>query len=110
VIPPTPPPDIDLEAWHGSLRRIGEWRPSRLAYTHFGATDDAAAQLAGLGERLDRWAELARERDQPGWEQGVREDLAGVSSEEVFAAYEQAVPFEQSYAGLRRYWDKRASS
>jgi glyoxylase-like metal-dependent hydrolase (beta-lactamase superfamily II) len=110
VIPPTPPPDIDLEAWHTSLDRIGEWQPSRLAYTHFGASDDVTGQLHDLAERLDRWAEMARERDQAGWEQGVREDLAGVSTGDVYAAYEQAVPFDQSYAGLRRYWDKRASN
>jgi glyoxylase-like metal-dependent hydrolase (beta-lactamase superfamily II) len=110
VIPPTPPPDIDIPAWHQSLARIGDWRPSRLAYTHFGASEDAVGQLADLGGRLDSWAEMARDRDAAGWEQGVREELAGVSSPEIFAAYEQAVPFQQSYAGLRRYWDKRDSS
>lgn len=107
VIPPTPPPDIDLEAWHESLRRIAAWDPERLAYTHWGVSDEATAQLDELGERLDRWAEMARERDAAGYEAGVREELAVASSPEVFAAYEQAVPFEQSYAGLRRYWDKR---
>jgi hypothetical protein len=25
VIPPTPPPDIDLEAWHESLDLIAAW-------------------------------------------------------------------------------------
>jgi glyoxylase-like metal-dependent hydrolase (beta-lactamase superfamily II) len=109
VIPPTPPPDIDLAAWHDSLARIGAWRPSRLAYTHFGASDQVDGQLADLGERLDRWAEMARDRDVSDWERGVRDDLAAVTSGEVLAAYEQAVPFEQSYAGLRRYWDKRAA-
>lgn len=110
VIPPTPPPDIDLEAWHDSLQRIGAWNPERLAYTHWGSSDQASAQLDELGERLDRWAEMARERDAAGYEAGVREELASASSPEVFAAYEQAVPFEQSYAGLRRYWDKRAAA
>lgn len=110
VIPPTPPPDIDLEAWHESLARIAAWQPSRLAYTHFGASDDPAGQLAELGERIERWAEMARERDVTGWEQGVGDDLASVSSDAVLAAYRQAVPFDQSYAGLRRYWDKRADA
>ncbi|HET9719024.1 MAG TPA: MBL fold metallo-hydrolase [Solirubrobacteraceae bacterium] len=110
VIPPTPPPDIDLEAWHESLARIAAWQPSRLAYTHFGASDDPAGQLAELGGRIERWAEMARERDVTGWEQGVGDDLASVSSDTVLAAYRQAVPFDQSYAGLRRYWDKRADA
>jgi glyoxylase-like metal-dependent hydrolase (beta-lactamase superfamily II) len=110
VIPPTPPPDIDLPAWHASLERIAGWAPERLAYTHWGASDEVSAQLEELGERLDRWSSMARERDAAGFEHGVREELADASSPEAFAAYEQAVPFEQSYAGLRRYWDKRSEN
>ncbi len=59
-IPPTPPPDIDVEAWHESLELIRAWRPERLAMTHFGAAEDVDAQLAELEARLDEWAELAR--------------------------------------------------
>ena len=29
VLPPTPPPDIDLEAWRESLRRIEQWGRTR---------------------------------------------------------------------------------
>ena len=36
VVPPTPPPDIDLEAWRDSLARIEQWRPDTLFLTHFG--------------------------------------------------------------------------
>ena len=36
---PTPPPDIDLEAWERSLEAVREWRPSRLCLTHFGPVD-----------------------------------------------------------------------
>ncbi len=110
VIPPTPPPDIDLPAWHASLEPIAGWAPERLAYTHWGASEEVSAQLEELGERLDRWSSMARERDAAGFEHGVREELTGASSPEAFAAYEQAVPFEQSYAGLRRYWDKRSEN
>jgi glyoxylase-like metal-dependent hydrolase (beta-lactamase superfamily II) len=108
VVPPTPPPDIDLEAWHDSLKRIAEWRPARLAYTHFGASEDPESQLQELGNRLDRWAELARDVAFPAFERTIRAELTSVGSPEVFAAYEQAVPFDQSYAGLRRYWEKRS--
>jgi glyoxylase-like metal-dependent hydrolase (beta-lactamase superfamily II) len=110
VIPPTPPPDIDLPAWHSSLRQIAGWRPQRLAYTHWGASDQVGDQLQQLGERLDRWGAMARERDAAGFEQGVREELGAASPLDAFAAYEQAVPFWQAYAGLRRYWDKRAAT
>ena len=36
VLPPTPPPDIDLEAWRASLDRIQAWSPDSLFITHFG--------------------------------------------------------------------------
>lgn len=110
VIPPTPPPDIDLGAWHQSLDRIAAWEPERLAFTHWGYSDQVSEQLDELGERLDRWGSVARDRDAAGFEEGVRGELAAASPPEVFAAYEQAVPFAQSYAGLRRYWEKRAQT
>src|SRR3954465_7783920 len=37
TIAPTPPPDIDLEAWERSLDRVAQWGPRRLCLTHFGA-------------------------------------------------------------------------
>ena len=57
TIPPTPPPDIDVEAWHESIQRIRAWAPQRLAVTHFGAYEDVDAQLAEVSARLDDWAE-----------------------------------------------------
>ena len=63
TIPPTPPPDIDVEAWHESIELIASWKPERLAMTHFGASDDVEAQLAEIGQRLDVWAALARDLD-----------------------------------------------
>src|SRR5437764_4817994 len=60
TIPPTPPPDIDVEAWHESIERVAAWRPRRLAMTHFGSSDDVAAQLTEVSERLDKWAERVR--------------------------------------------------
>ena len=60
TIPPTPPPDIDVEAWHESLARLAAWAPQRLAMTHFGASEDVEAQLAEVGERLDAWAQRVR--------------------------------------------------
>jgi len=48
VQPPTPPPDIDVEAWHRSIELIRGWAPERLAMTHFGASDQVTAQLAGF--------------------------------------------------------------
>jgi glyoxylase-like metal-dependent hydrolase (beta-lactamase superfamily II) len=108
TIAPTPPPDIDLEAWHHSLDVVRGWRPERLAFTHFGAAEDVDAQLREVGERLDAWAALAREHSQEDFIAGVRREIQAGAQPEAGPAYEQAAPPEQLYAGLRRYWSKRA--
>jgi glyoxylase-like metal-dependent hydrolase (beta-lactamase superfamily II) len=109
TLPPTPPPDIDVEAWHSSLDLLRAWRPERLAITHFGAYEDPQQQLDEVSERLDRWAESARVQDQAGWIAAVQEDVRSAVSPEAFDSFMAAVPVDQAYAGLRRYWDKRQS-
>jgi glyoxylase-like metal-dependent hydrolase (beta-lactamase superfamily II) len=106
AIPPTPPPDIDVEAWHESLELIAAWNPQRLAMTHFGSSEDVAGQLEEVGRRLDSWSVLAREQDLDGFVAGIQREIAESATAEIAAAYKQAAPPEQLYAGLRRYWEK----
>jgi glyoxylase-like metal-dependent hydrolase (beta-lactamase superfamily II) len=108
TIPPTPPPDIDVEAWHQSIELITGWSPKRLAMTHFGASEDVEAQLDEVGRRLDAWAEVARNEDMEGFIDTVRGEIEANAGPELAAAYKQAAPPEQLYAGLDRYWRKRA--
>lgn len=108
TLPPTPPPDIDVEAWHRSVQLIRDWRPERLAITHFGAYEDPERQLDELDERLDRWAESARGSDRDEWIAAVVEDLRSAVGPEELDAFLSAVPVDQAYAGLRRYWEKRS--
>jgi glyoxylase-like metal-dependent hydrolase (beta-lactamase superfamily II) len=107
VIPPTPPPDIDLEAWHESLDLIAAWKPARLAMTHFGPSDEVESQLHEVGARLDAWAQLARARDRDSFIATVHEQIRADAGPELADAYQQAAPAEQLYAGLDRYWQKR---
>jgi glyoxylase-like metal-dependent hydrolase (beta-lactamase superfamily II) len=106
VLPPTPPPEFDLEAWHRTLEQIERRAPERLALIHFGVAEDVSRHLAELRERLDTWARRV--------EEGVSEDefadaaRADVTPEDA-GHYERAMPFWQSYAGLTRYWEKRAA-
>ncbi|MGA2924392.1 MAG: MBL fold metallo-hydrolase [Solirubrobacteraceae bacterium] len=109
VIPPTPPPDIDVEAWHESLARVAAWAPERLAMTHFGASDDVGAQLAEVGSRLDAHAQRARELDLDQFIASVRADVERGAGAELVDTYVQAAPPEQLYAGLERYWRKRSA-
>lgn len=107
VIAPTPPPDIDLEAWEASLDVVAAWRPERLAMTHFGVSDQLNSHLGELRERLRSWAELARSSDQDGFVAAIQADISAGTSLENAAAYAQAAPADQLYAGLTRYWAKR---
>lgn len=108
TVPPTPPPDIDVEAWHESIELIRRWRPDRLAFTHFGSAEDVESQLEEVGRRLDQWAQRAREQDQAQFVVGVQQEIEAGAEPGTPPAFAQAAPPEQVYAGLERYWRKRA--
>jgi glyoxylase-like metal-dependent hydrolase (beta-lactamase superfamily II) len=103
VLPPTPPPEFELEAWEATLDELERREPRKLALIHFGVAEDPIPHLAELRERLRAWTALV--------EAGASEPefLAAAGGElgEEAPQYEQAIPLRQSYAGLRRYWDKR---
>jgi glyoxylase-like metal-dependent hydrolase (beta-lactamase superfamily II) len=111
TVPPTPPPDIDVEAWHKSIERVRDWRPQRLAMTHFGPSTDVDEQLDEVGRRLDNWARRVGETELDEFIDWMREEIAdGASDPDLLATYTQAAPPEQMYAGLERYLRKRAES
>jgi glyoxylase-like metal-dependent hydrolase (beta-lactamase superfamily II) len=116
IVPPCPPPDIQLESWHESIRQVRDRAPSKLYVTHFGEIHAPQTALDELEGRLDRWAEWIREKlSQAIPEAQLVQDFrrlteqeliaAGVSSE-TLAAYEQANPAAMSVTGLIRYWKK----
>ena len=55
--PPTPPADVDVEAWLRSLDAIEARRPARLALGHFGVLDDPGEPLRQLRASLLHRAE-----------------------------------------------------
>jgi glyoxylase-like metal-dependent hydrolase (beta-lactamase superfamily II) len=105
VLPPTPPPEVDLEAWARTLDEIERRGPERLALIHFGVAEDSQRHLGELRERLERWSERVRD----GASEDEFEALAVADLGADREAYQQAMPFWQSYAGLKRYWEKRAA-
>jgi glyoxylase-like metal-dependent hydrolase (beta-lactamase superfamily II) len=118
VIPPTPPPDIDIELWAASIDRILAWHPSTLFLTHFGPIDTPGAQLQQTIDRLQRQATLAKEAlALPGdlseearaehFTRALALDLRRSMSEADAARYELAIPLHQCWQGLARYWRKR---
>jgi glyoxylase-like metal-dependent hydrolase (beta-lactamase superfamily II) len=110
TIAPSPPPDIDVEKWHASIELISAWKPRRLVMTHFGESEDVEAQLGELSQRLDEWALRARDQGLDEFVAGVRSEIAQHVDSDTAAAYEQAAPPEQLYAGLERYWRKRSEA
>lgn len=113
VVPPTPPPDIDLETWEASLDLVAAWEPRRLALTHFDAIEEPAAHLETVRERLREEAQLARRLDRDAYEEDLERRLRGQlaaegQGEETVAELLQAVPTAYQWSGLDRYWRKRA--
>ncbi len=106
IVPPTPPPDIDIEAWEESIGIVEGWQPQRLALTHFGQVDNPAEHLATLRERLREEAELARDLSEQEYERRHHERLAAsVPAETAEELIQAAVP-EYQWRGLNRYWTK----
>jgi glyoxylase-like metal-dependent hydrolase (beta-lactamase superfamily II) len=106
VLPPTPPPDVDVEAWYRTVDQIERRAPERLALIHFGVADDVSRHLAELRERIDAWADRVREGiTEEEFVAAARADLPDDERD----AYDRAMPFWQSYAGLKRYWETRAA-
>ncbi len=110
VLAPTPPPDIDLDAWRASLELIEAWRPRSLAPTHFGSYDDVEEHLAALREQLGRARELAEAGEEAAFATAIREHVLSSSTPEAAAVYEQAMPPAQSFHGLVRYLERSAES
>jgi glyoxylase-like metal-dependent hydrolase (beta-lactamase superfamily II) len=106
VLPPTPPPDFDLEAWQATIDEIERRAPTRLALIHFGVADDPERHLGELRERLPQWVDrVAAGVAETEFTETVRADVAEARGD--LDAYEQAMPFWQSYAGLKRFVEKR---
>jgi glyoxylase-like metal-dependent hydrolase (beta-lactamase superfamily II) len=117
VLPPTPPPDIDIEAWQRSVARIEAWSPARLFMTHFGPVGNVHSHLQTLMRNLDTMAGLVRTRlSEAGTEEEQRRRFIGDLERELrehmtdaqFAAYEAAAPPDLLWLGLARYWKKVA--
>ena len=117
VMPPTPPPDIDLDAWRDSTAPIVGWRPAQLFLTHFGPFRGAEEHFAKLWERMEDWSRRVRASlDRPGSDEEraaaftdeIVDDLRTQMSREEAEGYAKAARFDFSWSGLARYWRKRA--
>lgn len=118
IVPPTPPPDIDLETWASSIDLIRSRKPARLFLTHFGVAEPAEEHLLELRERLTVWAEMVRETLAQGaddaerarlFSERVLADMSSKLGEQDATRYAKGAGLELCWMGLARYWRKRAA-
>jgi glyoxylase-like metal-dependent hydrolase (beta-lactamase superfamily II) len=116
VLPPTPPPDIDVEKWRTSLDALEAWSPDTIFLTHFGPIGSVRPHLETLWQNLQEMARWVRHTlDEGGSDEDrsrtfaerLRQDMRRQMNELQIAAYPVAAPFEQLWLGLARYWRKR---
>lgn len=118
VVPPCPPPDINLEDWNQSLDVILEQDVEKLFLTHYGEITNIKTHISDLREILEDWSLFIKKH----WENGMNaETLTPIFSEYTadqlrkkgiseagIKQYEAANPSWMSVAGLMRYWSKKA--
>jgi glyoxylase-like metal-dependent hydrolase (beta-lactamase superfamily II) len=110
VVPPTPPPDIDVDAWLATIAEIERRAPARLALIHFGIAEDVGDHLAELRARLEAWAALvAGGATLEEFEAAIRVEHEQAHVEQG-DAYGHGLPAATLYAGLARWAEKRGEA
>ena len=116
VLPPTPPPDIDLELWASSVALLERWSPDSLFLTHFGPAAPVRPHLQALLEHLEELAAIVRTSlREPGTDEErastfaehLRRELRRHMTDSQVASYEASAPPDLLWLGLARYWRKR---
>jgi glyoxylase-like metal-dependent hydrolase (beta-lactamase superfamily II) len=116
VLPPTPPPDIDLEAWAKSLTTLEGWHAETLLITHYGAASPTPHHLTAMRDHLGLVGRLSKESlavegedaSKEAWfVDRVRRELRRTLSDADAAAYEISGRFDLNWRGLARYWRKK---
>jgi glyoxylase-like metal-dependent hydrolase (beta-lactamase superfamily II) len=119
VMPPTPPPDIDLDAWRLSEDRILAFDPDTLFLTHFGPFHGARLHFQEMGQHLASWSAIVRRLiadaaldEKEKLEAFMKEALLDLERKVGTVQAEQytrAGRLDYSWQGLSRYWRKRTA-
>ncbi|CAM3267762.1 MBL fold metallo-hydrolase [Rhodothermus bifroesti] len=117
LLPVTPPPDIQLEAWQESLRRLAQWQPKQLLLTHFGPSEMPTVHLREMAQRLREMAEAVRAALEAGGDEAQQAEAfhaqvmaalrACVQDEALLTRYEGFGQPRVSWQGLARYWRRK---
>ncbi len=109
AVPPTPPPDINLEQWRTSIELLQSRGAKTLYIAHFGRFDDVEFQLRMLSENLEKFASISLASLQAGETRAeialrLRAAISVLESDEFKGGYVPASISETDVAGLERYW------
>ncbi|MBJ7354260.1 MAG: MBL fold metallo-hydrolase [Thermoleophilaceae bacterium] len=107
----TPPPEVDIELWLESLDKLAEHdpAPSTLGLTHFGRVPDVIDSIVAAKQELRRLAELARDCSSEEFMRDFEAKLESVPPD-VAESLVGSLPVDHNYAGLERYWAKKAAA
>jgi glyoxylase-like metal-dependent hydrolase (beta-lactamase superfamily II) len=119
VMPPTPPPDIDLDAWRFSEDRILAFDPDTLFLTHFGPFHGARLHFQEMGQHLASWSAIVRRLiadatldEKQKLEAFMKQallDLERTVGTVQAEQYTRAGRLDYSWQGLSRYWRKKST-
>ena len=117
VRPPTPPPDLDLEAWSASLDLLKRLRPDVLYIAHYGAVRNMRSHISSLRERLYGWGDFVLHAMNEGkTEEEIIAMLIKQANPELervsrtfrdVVRYDIATNYPMTVQGYMRYWRKK---
>lgn len=114
IVPPCPPPDINIELWKSSIEKLRAMSPNALYLTHYSRQENPNQLLDDLVIILDDWANYIKtfydnktpaDEIVPQFMQYTKGQLEakGLNEHEI-QIYEYANPSWMSVNGLLRYW------
>lgn len=113
VVPPCPPPDVNVSQWDSSLSRLRSLRAEAFYLTHYGTVSAKGNHLKELTKRLNAYVKFVEkglkagrteEEIVSGFKEFVEADLRknGVTDATI-GAYRAANPAGMSVAGIARW-------
>ncbi|HJQ28568.1 MAG TPA: MBL fold metallo-hydrolase [Rubrobacter sp.] len=117
IRPPTPPPEIDVEAWIQSINYIRQIGPRSLWPTHFGSYEDVERHLGELEQRLQDWLLFVEgQMDEGAEREEISDQLKAKGDAEMLAEgadtteserYDLAGSYPMLTDGIMRYIKRR---
>lgn len=113
VLPPTPPPEVDIEAWVKSIQALRDLSPECLLPTHFGLYEDVERHLNELEQRLQESLLFVEEQVDAGYsKQDIVEEFGAMRDTELLREgagledsehYQATGDYDVQVTGLMRY-------